>query len=90
MTDTEDKMPEELDFSTLRIHKMGRARKSFQGVPNPDYVAPNYVAPTEAPTVTLAPDVAAFFPDTESVNEALRSLIQERKVKNGTVLANRA
>jgi hypothetical protein len=85
MTDTEDEMPEELDFSTLRIHKMGRARKSFQGVPNPDYVAP-----TEAPTVTLAPDVAAFFPDTESVNEALRSLIQERKVKNGTVLANRA
>lgn len=82
MTDTEDEMPEELDFSTLRIHKMGRARKSFMGVPNPDYVAPS-----EAPTVTLAPDVAAFFPDAESVNEALRSLIREKKVKKESVLA---
>lgn len=27
------------------------------------------------PTVTLAPDVAAYFPDSESVNNALRTLI---------------
>jgi hypothetical protein len=81
MTDTKDEMLEELDFSTLRIHKMGRARKSFQGVPNPDYVAPS-----EALTVTLAPDVAPFFPDAESVNEALRFLIQEKANKE-TALA---
>ncbi|MFN7929331.1 MAG: hypothetical protein U0Y68_15570 [Blastocatellia bacterium] len=34
---------------------------------------------TEAHTVTLAPDVAAVFPTSEAVNEALRQIIREKK-----------
>ena len=33
--------------------------------------------------VALAPDVAKEFPDSESVNEALRSLLKSRKHRRG-------
>jgi len=35
--------------------------------------------PTDVVMITLAPDVAAAFPDAESVNEALRVLIKAAK-----------
>lgn len=35
--------------------------------------------PTDVVMVTLAPDVAAAFPDAASVNEALRGLIKAEK-----------
>ena len=76
MTDAENEIPEELDFSRLRVHTMGHARKSFRGIPNPDYIAP-----TPTATITLEPDVAAVYPDAESVNNALRRLIEAEKEK---------
>ena len=48
---------------TVHVHKKDRT------------VVVNQYKLTEG-TILLAPDVAEYFPDSESVNEALRSLIQ--------------
>lgn len=37
MDDAEYEMPDELDFSKLRVRRLGVGIKSFRGVPNPDY-----------------------------------------------------
>ena len=55
----EDELRSEYNFKSLRVRKVGPARKSFGGQ-----------------FVQLAPDVAEVFPDSESVNEALRFLIR--------------
>ena len=57
---SEDELRPEYDFSKLRVVARGPGRK----------------APPSGVTVQLAPDVAEAFPDAESVNEALRVLIQ--------------
>jgi hypothetical protein len=60
--ETEDEMRAEYDLSQLK----GRVRGKY---------AERYRAGTNL--ILLEPDVAAAFPDAKSVNEALRSLINE-------------
>ncbi len=63
----EDDLRPEYDLRTLRVRKVGPARKSFGGQ-----------------LVQLAPDVAEVFPDSESVNEALRFLIRVTRENSPT------
>lgn len=62
MTNNEmnDKLRNEYDLTKLRVRKMGHDRKQFNGIIN----------------IYLEPDVAKIFPDSKSVNEALRFLIR--------------
>lgn len=60
-TEMEDELRTEYDLKSLRVRRLGRARKSFGEL------------------VRLEPDVAAVFPDADSVNEALRFLIRVTK-----------
>lgn len=55
-----DELRPEYDLKSLRIRKVGPGRKTFAG----------------EPVVRLEPDVAEMFPNSESVNEALRFLIR--------------
>jgi hypothetical protein len=57
-TEMDDDLRSNYDLRTLRVRRLGPARKSFGDV------------------VRLEPDVAEVFPDSESVNEALRFLIR--------------
>ena len=59
----EDELEPEYDLKSLRVRKLGPARKSFGDI------------------VRLEPDVVEAFPDADSVNEALRSLIRVSKDK---------
>ncbi|MFK0731465.1 MAG: hypothetical protein ACFKPT_12170 [Gloeotrichia echinulata GP01] len=58
-----DELRSEYDLRSLRVRKVGLARQQ------------NF----EQVTVCLEPDVAEIFPDSESVNEALRFLIRITK-----------
>jgi hypothetical protein len=57
-TEMDDELRPEYDLRSLRVRRVGPARKSFGDM------------------VRLEPDVAEVFPDSESVNEALRFLIR--------------
>ena len=63
----DDDLRSEYDLRSLRVRKVGPARKSFGGA-----------------LISLAPDVAEVFPDSESVNEALRFLIRIAKENKPT------
>jgi hypothetical protein len=54
-----EEMREEYDFETMKGGVRGKYAKAFEGT---------------ATTVLLDSDVAEVFPDTQSVNEALRTL----------------
>lgn len=54
-----DELRSEYDLKSLKLRKVGRARKSFYG-----------------PIIRMDEDVAEIFPDSASVNEALRFLIR--------------
>jgi hypothetical protein len=73
-----DEMRSEYDFSKAVRGKFHRSLDKGYTVrvtkKNGTVVVKNYVL--KEGTVLLAPDVAEYFPDSESVNEALRSLIQ--------------
>jgi hypothetical protein len=56
----EDELRSEYDLKSLRVRRVGPARIGFGG----------------QHFVQLAPDVADVFPNSESVNEALRFLIR--------------
>jgi hypothetical protein len=58
-TNESDDMREEYDFANLKGGVRGKYVKAFEG---------------KATTVLLDSDVAAIFPDSASVNEALRTL----------------
>jgi hypothetical protein len=58
--DLEDDLRPEYDFHALRVVARGPGRQKA----------------ADAVTISLAPDVAAVFPDAESVNEALRFLMR--------------
>ena len=62
-TEAEEMRPE-YDFSKLKGRVRGKYVERYREGTNP---------------VLLAPDVAAAFPDADSVNEALRSLIRATK-----------
>ena len=62
----EDELRPEYDLSQMKVRSLGRGR----------YVE-RYREGTNL--VLLAPDVAEVFPDADSVNEALRSLIRMTK-----------
>lgn len=61
-----DEVRPEYDLASLRLRKVGPGRKTFRG----------------ESVVRLEADVAEMFPDSESVNEALRFLIRVGR-KNG-------
>lgn len=56
----EDELRPEYDLKSLRVRRVGPARVGFSG----------------QHFVQLAPDVAELFPNSESVNEALRFLVR--------------
>jgi len=58
-TEGEDEMEEEYDFAALSGGVRGKYAKEFSGT---------------ATTILLDADVAKVFPDSESVNQALRTL----------------
>lgn len=60
----DDELRPEYDFSKLKVRAHGRYAKRYLDGTN---------------LVLLAPDVAEAFPDADSVNEALRSLIRATK-----------
>lgn len=70
-SETEDDVQPEYDLRSLRVRKMGLARKSFGGL-----------------IIHFETDVAEVFPDSQSVNEALRFLIKITK-ENRPILAGR-
>ncbi len=45
MEHQEYEIPAEIDFTKMRVRRMGTGRKSFMGVPNPDY-DPNHATPS--------------------------------------------
>ena len=61
-----DELRPEYDLSTLKGGVRGKYAKRFQKGTN---------------LVLLSPDVAKYFPDDESVNDALRSLVSIAKTK---------
>lgn len=65
----QDDLLPEYDLKRLRVRGVGPGRKSLAG----------------KPVIQLEPDVAEVFPDSESVNEALRFLIRITKENKGTV-----
>ena len=67
-TKTKDDLRPEYELKSLRVRKVGPARKSFGGQ-----------------MVRLDPDVSEVFPDSESVNEALRFLIRVTKENKPTL-----
>ncbi len=77
-TKKKDKMRTEYDFSKAERGKFYRPLDKGYTVhvtKSDGTAAVNHFMLAEG-TVLLAPDVAEYFPDSESVNEALRSLIQ--------------
>jgi len=76
-----DEMRAEYDFSKARRGKFYRPLDQGYTVhvtKKDGTIEVNHYRLAEG-TVLLAPDVAEFFPDSESVNEALRSLIHLAK-----------
>ena len=65
----QDDLLPEYDLKKLRVRGIGPGRKSLAG----------------KPIIQLEPDVAEVFPDTASVNEALRFLIRITKENKMTV-----
>lgn len=64
----EDDLRPEYDLRNLRVRKVGPGRKNLAGLT----------------MVRLEPDVAEMFPDSDSVNEALRFLIRITKENKST------
>lgn len=60
-----------------------RAKYSFKGGQRGRYA---HLFPQEAHLIVLSPDMAAVFPDSDSVNEALRTLV---KAVQGSVALQR-
>lgn len=75
-TDSEEMLPE-YDFSGAERGKFAEAYRRGHKViiHKADGTSEEHVYPGEESAVILAPDVRRFFPDSESVNKALRSLI---------------
>jgi len=65
-TDSTDDLRPEYGLKSLRVRRIGAGRKTING---------NKIMAGES-VISLAPDVAAIFPDSDSVNEALRFLIR--------------
>jgi hypothetical protein len=61
-----DDLRPEYDLKSLRVRRIGAARKTING----------HKITVGEPIILLAPDVAEIFPDSDSVNEALRFLIR--------------
>lgn len=59
--ETDDELRPEYDLSKLKVGERGKYAKQFRAGTN---------------LVILSPDVAAYFPAEESVNSALRSLVE--------------
>lgn len=74
----EDEMRPEYDFTGGVRGKHAAAFRAGHTVriTHPDGSVTEERFPPVDGTVTLEPDVRAFFPDSESVNKALRSLIE--------------
>ncbi|MFZ1325133.1 MAG: hypothetical protein WAT67_03760 [Candidatus Contendobacter sp.] len=68
----EDDLRPEYDLHNLRVRKIGPGRKNL----------------AELSMVSLEPDVAKMFPDSDSVNEALRFLIRITKENKSTFVSD--
>jgi hypothetical protein len=62
-TESTNDLRSEYDLKSLRVRRVGAARETIGG----------------EQIIHLAPDVAEIFPDSDSVNEALRFLIRVTK-----------
>lgn len=69
--ETEDDLRPEYDFSQLKNRVRGKYAERYKAGTN---------------LIRLAPDVAQAFPDSESVNEALRLLIKVAKTSSRDVM----
>lgn len=67
-SEMEDDLRPEYDLRSLQVRKAGPGRKNLAGLT----------------VVRLEPDVAEMFPDSDSVNEALRFLIRITKENEST------
>lgn len=71
-SEMEDDLRPEYDLHNLRVRKIGPGRKNL----------------AELTVVSLEPDVAEIFPDSDSVNEALRFLIRITKENKPTFISD--